>query len=211
MKQILGAALAAALLACGGSDHHGLAPPVPNGPGSLVTVNSSVALAATGSMAILKQAMCSNQATTYGSATLVVHLSDAPALCAMVQKNDAQANMGVVSIAVARIRLGQSVDIPSGSYPVTLDPPAVQDAAGNWTWALAVLERLDSACFASAIEATGGTVNIASIANGTVTGTADLVFSDGGTVTGASFAAPICDVAEDICGDTPKPDGACLP
>jgi hypothetical protein len=211
MKQILGATLAVAVLACAGSDHPGLEPPVPNGPGNLVTVKSSVPLTATGSTAILKQAMCSRQATTYGTAMLAVYLSDAPALCAMLQRNDAQANMGVVSIGVVRLRRDQPVDIPSGSYPVSPDPPAVQDADGNWTWARAFLERLDVACYATPMEAMSGTIDVVSIANGTVTGTADLVFPDGGKVTGASFAAPICDVAEDICGSTPAPNGACLP
>lgn len=133
-------------------------------------------------------------------ALLAIGIGDQAGLCSRVQQPCIEKpNRRTVTILV--VRAGQQQPIGVGSYAITIGTPT-PDLNGNVTFVAAQAEKVDASCQTASgpPDATGGTVNVTSVAATEVKGTVDLAFSDGGHVSGP-FTAPLCSVALDVCSE----------
>jgi hypothetical protein len=104
----------------------------------------------------------------------------------------------VLTLLVVSGRIsGTPASIQPATYNITTSIPA-PDLQGNITAAEAFGAKTD-ACSSppSTAFATSGTITINTVGS-SVTGSADVTFSDGGHVSG-SFSAPMCNLQVDVC------------
>lgn len=137
------------------------------------------------------------------AAALLLGFGSFDGLCEVAQQAAAcggKANATTVNVLVLRANVlgGAAGAVQPGTYPISLDTPA-PDAQGGIVFATALVSRTDAACddTSGLVEPTGGSVTIESITD-RVTGSADVTFSDGGSVSGR-FDVPVCGFSTDVC------------
>jgi hypothetical protein len=181
MRRRMGAALAAGALAmaCGGKTSG-------TAGGATVSIEGSIdgeTVAATDAVGLY------SVASEYGDTRVAtgVLVSNLSGVCAVLQHHLDPA--GASSLVVSVVATGNT--IATGTYPVsaTADPSAsvfygVQDAdCGQST----------------SVQASGGTVTLATIDSTTIAGSFDVRFASGDHLTG-TFSAPVCDFTLDTDG-----------
>lgn len=138
------------------------------------------------------------------AAALLVGFGTFDGMCGVAQQTAAcggKANATTVSVLVLRANvLGAPVGaIQPGTYPISTSSPA-PDAQGNVAFTTALVSRTDATCVDTSgdLSATAGSITVETLGPGRVTGTANLTFSDGGSVSGR-FDVPLCAFTTDVC------------
>jgi hypothetical protein len=214
LRRLAAAAAAAALAACGSSSTSTSSSP-PSGALSGTLLGQPFApLDAT---AIAPgQGSCSLGGVTASATGLALRFSSFQGLCSLMTTMTTQdktcgtrANGTVLTLVLVSARRGGTAPpIQPGTYAITTGIP-LPDPQGN----IMVAQALGAQTHACADPpgtsfASSGTITLTAVGS-TVTGSVDVMFSDGGHVSG-SFSAPACSVQTDVCTALGDLTGSCV-
>jgi hypothetical protein len=201
LRSLATAASAAALVACGSSSSSSGASPPPAAALSGTLLGQPFTPADSAAL-VPGQGSCSLSSVTASATGLAVRFSSFQGLCSlMTSQNRAcgtRANATVLTLLLVNARRGgTAAAVQPGTYTITTTIPA-PDAQGNFAIAEGFAAKTgDCTATASASFAGSGTITIDSVGS-SVTGSADVTFSDGGHVSG-SFSAATCSFQVDVC------------
>jgi hypothetical protein len=148
------------------------------------------------------QGSCTLASVTASATGLAVRFGSFQGICSLMTSQNrtcgSRANATVLTLVVVSAkRGGAAAPVQPGTYTLTASIPA-PDSQGNFAIAEAFAAKTEACTAApSASYAASGTITINTVGS-TVTGSADLTFSDGGHVSG-SFSAPACSLQVDVC------------
>jgi hypothetical protein len=192
-------ASAAVLFACGSSSSGASSPP----PAAALTGTLlGQPFTPADSAALLPgQGSCTLSSVTASATGLAVRFSSFPGVCSLMSSQNrtcgSRANATVLTLLVVSAKVGSTAaPVQPGTYHIaTLPRP---DAQG-FTLAEGFAAKTAAACTTTPATsfATSGTITIET-AGSSVTGSADVTFSDGGHVAG-TFSAPVCSLQVDMC------------
>jgi hypothetical protein len=196
--------IAGVLGACGGDDDGDGGPALVRGTvlGQPFNPADGAALRLTEEVCLFDTDLGEIQAS---AAALLVGFGTFDGLCGVAQQTatcGGKANATTVNVIVLRANvLGATVGaIQPGTYPISSSTPA-PDAQGNVAFTTALVSRTDATCVDTSgedLSATAGSITIETLGPDRVTGTADVTFSDGGSVSGR-FDVPLCAFTTDVC------------
>lgn len=212
MHRFLAALVAALALAACGDDDDGAG----SAQATALTSTGTIPLSATEFASVSATETCEilAEAQTIGLAVAAIGASDRAGLCTDAQQGQERAGARTITVVLASSNPLGAATLAPGTYPI--NPPTVpaQIAFVFVTQNGTTTGIGEGGCATAAeIEATGGSVNLASATGGRLQGTVQATLSDGGTVSGA-FDAPACAVtlSGDVCaGDVVPPAVACVP
>jgi hypothetical protein len=127
-------------------------------------------------------------------------------LCGFAQRAAAcgeKANATIVNVIVLRANVlgGSAAPIQAGTYAISAaNATPAPDAQGNVTFATAIVSRSDATCTDTSgnLSTTGSSITLEQVGPDRVTGSANVTFSDGGSVSGR-FDVPVCAFSTDVC------------
>jgi hypothetical protein len=203
MARSLAAAAAAVILFACGKSSSGVAAPSPPPAAALSGTMFGQAFSPADAAALLPgQGSCTLASVTASATGLAVRFSSFQGICSLMTSQNrtcgTRANATVLTLLIVTAkRGGAAAPVQPGTYTITSSIPA-PDSQGNFTIAEAFAAKTEACTAApSAAFAASGTITINSVGS-SVTGSADLTFSDGGHVSG-SFSASMCSVQVDVC------------
>jgi hypothetical protein len=156
----------------------------PNANGAGVIVTGSLPFAASSFTAVSGGATCVLGGASTAVAYAAIVASDLPGMCSDLTQGVRRADARSVELVVFRVPASPS-GIEIGIYPIVPTPGSLP------AFALVEVSQNDAQCAPSAVIATGGSVQVTSVAGGELRAIVDAQLSDGGTIMGA-FGAPAC-------------------
>jgi len=206
LRPLAAAAVALVLAACGNSSS--TAAPAAVTPFAGTIMGEPFTPAEETALVLSPEATCTYSGIDATATGIAFGFSSSTGLCAFVTQYGSctnRANATTVSVVVVRANVsasGHPGPVQPGTYAVFAGGmlPAT-DAQGNLTVAVAdITKTIDDACLepSNIPSPTGGTVRIDAIGEDTITGSADIRFSDGSRVAG-SFDVPTCAFTTDVC------------